>query len=627
MTWKLVAVEGPIEASEYLLDAFPVTIGRKRDNRIPISHPSVSRYHCHIVDTDAGPRLVDLGSQNGVFVNGDATAAKVLSSGDEIRVGPARFRLEQSSEPSAATNGQASESPAKPDFAETVRAPAAEVVVPETVELDAEETAYLRRKVGSGSSTDTGERAARDLRALLALCRQIQQSESPELVQRRLLEALFGAIPAERGAVVLAAPGAVRLGEALCLDRLRGPVQLDLSRSTLASVIDNGRVFLRNRIQGDPSGLPESLISGEIQAALAAPLTFNGRTIGAIYLDTTREDRPFDRQDLNLATAAAAAAAGVLESAFREQVLRRGIAAAWSESGLDERPLDFLPEMREAVETAAQAAKGAAPVVIVGEVGSGRRALAESIHVASASPNAPFVSIHCAGREPEAVETELWGSEDSPGKLELASGGTLYMVEIGALPKTSQGRLVSLLEDEALGARLVASTSRDLRGIAAAGNFREDLLYRLGGIAIETVPLRACRKGIVDLAEYLARRSARAEGRPFEGFSPGARKALESYAWPGNIAELANAVDGAVRIRAEHVVELEDLPDAVADAAYAPGYHERVREAKRRILSETLERAGGSVPAAAAELGINRTYLHRLIRNLKLRDDDPESDE
>jgi len=611
MVLKLVVAEGPVERSEYVLDSFPVTIGRRRDNRIPISDPSVSRYHCQILSETGRPRLVDLGSRNGVLVNGRATTDSVLEAGDSIQVGAAVFRLDVSSPPADDLNhtmsGRATPSPGKHAGK-----------VPETVEFDAEETTYLRR---SDPSSGSGDRSARDLRALLDLCRQIQMGagESPDLVQRRLLEALFGAIPAERGAVVLAAPGAVRLGQAVCLDRLRGPVDLALSRTTLASVIDDGRVFLRNRIQRDSEGLPESLVSADVQAALAAPLTFQGRVIGALYLDTTRADQPFDRQDLDLATAAAVAAAGVLESAFRRQMLERGLAAAWSEWG--ENPLDVMPSMRQVTDMAVKAAANATPLLISGEAGSGRRALAESIHAAGSSADGPFVSVHCSGRGAEEIEAGLWGAGHESGKLDQATGGTLYVVEIGALPLASQARLAALLADDALEFRLMAATSKDLRARVSTGEFLEDLLYHLGPGAIETLPLRSCPGDLTALAEHLARRAAKNEKRPFEGFSPEAQSAIKNYGWPGNIREMANALDWAVGARTANVIGLEDLPSEVADATSAPGYHERVKEAKRRILLDALERSNGSVPGAAEELGINRTYLHRLIRNLDVRDE------
>lgn len=620
MALKLVVIEGPIGASECVLDSFPVTIGRRRDNRISIADPAVSRYHCHIVRVNGHLRLRDLGSQNGVEVNGRPTVDHDLKAGDQIQIGAALLRCDETSDDADSGSSEPAADSALRDtriqLASPLLAVEKEAAVPETVEFDPDDTKYLRR---SDSSSGNEDRSARDLRALLNLCRQIQQADSPEIVQRRLLEALFGAIPAERGAVVLSAPGSVRLGEAVCLDRLRGPVDLKLSRTTLASVIDDGRVFLRNRIQGDPEGLPESLIAGDVQAALAAPLTFHGRIIGALYLDTTRADQPFDRQDLDLATAAAAAAAGVLEGAFRHQVLQRGLRAAWLEWG--ESPLSAMPSMRQALDSAVKAAAGSGPVLVTGEVGSGRRALAASIHAAGSSADGPFVSIHCAGRDPEAIEVELWGVESRPGKLARAAGGTLFVVEIGALPAASQARLVALISEDSLAARLIAATSLDLRALAVAGDFRDDLLYRLGPAVIQVPPLRSRRGDVMALAEHFAKRAAELEGRPFTGFSDDARAAIENYGWPGNIRELAHALEWAVGVRTENLIELVDLPSEVSDSASAPGYHERVKDAKRRILVEALDRSKGSVPAAAAELGINRTYLHRLIRNLEVKQD------
>jgi transcriptional regulator with PAS, ATPase and Fis domain len=173
--------------------------------------------------------------------------------------------------------------------------------------------------------------------------------------------------------------------------------------------------------------------------------------------------------------------------------------------------------------------------------------------------------------------------------------------------------------------RVLAATNRDLEKAIEAGSFRQDLYYRLNVVSVTIPPLRERGDDIRLLAAYFAAEHGRAlRGRRI-GISPEARLALAAYPWPGNVRELENAIERAVALGETDLIQPEDLPEAVLDfgdraAAPAAGYHQSVREAKRDLIIAAVDAADGNHAEAARALGLQPTYLSRLIRNLDLRD-------
>jgi Nif-specific regulatory protein len=174
--------------------------------------------------------------------------------------------------------------------------------------------------------------------------------------------------------------------------------------------------------------------------------------------------------------------------------------------------------------------------------------------------------------------------------------------------------------------RLIAATNRDLEEAVKNGTFRPDLYYRINVVSIVLPPLRERREDIVPLANHLVRKHAQNSTRQVTGISDAARAYLVNYDWPGNVRELENAMERAVVLGATELILPEDLPDSVVDADI-PGlpssgsFHEMVRDAKRQIVLNTIEEAGGSYNEAAKRLHLHPTNLHRLIRTLNLRED------
>jgi transcriptional regulator with GAF, ATPase, and Fis domain len=301
------------------------------------------------------------------------------------------------------------------------------------------------------------------------------------------------------------------------------------------------------------------------------------------------------------------------------------------------------PVMAAVYERIRKVAPSDVTVLISGETGTGKELAARAIHQNSPRARGPFVAVNCATLTDTLLESELFGHEKGAftgavslkkGKLEVADGGTVFLDEIGELAPALQAKLLRALqyhEFERVGGtrtikvsvRVIAATNRDLADDVAAGRFRQDLWYRLNVVSMMMPPLRARRGDIPMLAAHFAAKYGR--GRSVE-FSREALDALSTYDWPGNVRELENAIEHAVVLGRSDQIVADDLPDAVLEGSAAlrggttAAYHQSVLDTKRRLIIDAIDRSGGNYTAAAKLLGINPTYLHRLLKNLQLKD-------
>ena len=301
------------------------------------------------------------------------------------------------------------------------------------------------------------------------------------------------------------------------------------------------------------------------------------------------------------------------------------------------------PAMRAVYECIRKVGGADCTVLICGETGTGKELAARAIHDSSDRARGAFIAINCAALTETLLESELFGHEKGAftgavglkkGKLELADGGTVFLDEIGDLAPGLQAKVLRALqhrEFERLGGtrtiridvRVIAATNVDLEKAVAEGRFRQDLWYRLNVVSLMMPPLRARRADIPSLAAHFANKYGRDQTIEI---SAAAMHALTAYEWPGNVRELENAMERATVLGRSNRIDVDDLPAAVRDAPAAsmeqPAalYHRNVVETKRRIILDAIDRSGGNHTAAARLLGINPTYLHRLLRNLQIRD-------
>jgi two-component system, NtrC family, response regulator AlgB len=338
----------------------------------------------------------------------------------------------------------------------------------------------------------------------------------------------------------------------------------------------------------------------------------------------------------------------VLERFERVRSLQSQIADLQEQIGVEvpEFSLDSQdPQVRTVLEQGRQVAPTDAVVLIRGESGTGKGVFARAIHAWSRRVRAPFVTVSCPSLSTDLLESELFGHArgaftgavaDTEGKVAAAEGGTLFLDEIGDLPLLLQPKLLRFLQErryERVGenrtrgsdVRLIAASNRDLDAAVASGQFRDDLLFRLNVVEFTLPPLRA-RADRIELATHLLAFFARQIGKKIDGFTPQAHQALLSYAWPGNLRELRNAIERAVIFAREPSVGLSDLPGRISMGAGAGGGQVASIEVGRPVTLEQLEAEHirlllercDSREDAARILGIDPSTLYRKRKQMGL---------
>jgi two-component system NtrC family response regulator len=274
-----------------------------------------------------------------------------------------------------------------------------------------------------------------------------------------------------------------------------------------------------------------------------------------------------------------------------------------------------------------------ATTLLQGESGTGKELLAKALHRLSPRADGPFVAINCAAIPDTLLESELFGFEKgaftgavktTPGKIEVANGGTLFLDEIGDMPLSLQAKLLRFLQERtierlggrgeiAVDVRIVCATNKNLADAMAAGEFREDLFYRVGEISIEIPPVRLRHGGRILLARHLLSRMAGTEGKSFRGFSEEAQDAIDTYAWPGNVREMENRIKSAVIMAEGKFVTAEDLGLKVTDDAPVLNLRAVRQQAETDAIRQAMIRSVGNISKAAELLGVTRPTLYDLI--------------
>jgi len=300
--------------------------------------------------------------------------------------------------------------------------------------------------------------------------------------------------------------------------------------------------------------------------------------------------------------------------------------------------LGASPLMQTVFAFIRKAATTSAPVLILGENGTGKEMVARALHRRSRQRNGPFVAINCNAIPENLLESELFGHEKGSftgahagrkGLIETAAGGTVFLDEIGELPSSLQVKLLRFLQEKTFqrvggrqeiesDARVIAATNINLKEAVESGKFREDLYFRLA-VLVVTLPALRERGGDVDLiAREFLRRYGTQHGRPGLTFASDAARALNSHVWPGNIRELQNRVQRAAIMAEGKRVTAADLE--LADGPDPKQRPQTLREAReqieRQVVEEALRRHGGKITSAAAELGVSRPTLYELMERL-----------
>jgi Nif-specific regulatory protein len=442
-----------------------------------------------------------------------------------------------------------------------------------------------------------------------------------------------------------------------------GQLRIPAARGIAGTVLRTRRGVRVDDVAVHPDFYPEVDRNTGVttRALLCVPLASAHGPLGVIQVINPLGRARFDDDDLAFLESLAGSIGVALENAAlyervkaSEERLQAQVGALRRDLARRDRFTEMIGSgaaMREVFRLMESAAASPIAVLIEGETGTGKELVARGIHRASPRAEGPFVAVNCAALPETLLESELFGhrrgaftgaQQDQRGFFEAASGGTIFLDEVGEMPPAMQAKLLRVLEDGAVtpvgdtrprrvDVRAVAATNRDLAAEVAAGRFRSDLYYRLAAFPIRLPPLRERPEDIPLLADHMLAAAAVRHGKRVAGIAPEAVELLLAFPWPGNVRELQNEMERAVALACEgepitpgHLSGKLRGGDATARPVGPPadrtGPLRPARAAfEARYIREALRQHGGNVSHAARALGLSRVMLQKKMKDYGLR--------
>jgi Nif-specific regulatory protein len=378
---------------------------------------------------------------------------------------------------------------------------------------------------------------------------------------------------------------------------------------------------------------------------IAVPMRIKDECIGVLQVINKNEDAPFTQEDMEWLEIFANQAALAIVNAKNMEEAHSEIKLLQQQIKSDKTYHTIItksPAILEKMEIIERVAKTDSSVLLLGESGVGKELFAEQIHLKSSRSGAPFIRVNCAAIPEGLLESELFGHvkgaftnavSNRQGRFELADSGTIFLDEIGDLPLSLQAKILRVIQErkfEKVGSdvtvnvdvRILAATNKDIEELVQKGEFRGDLYYRLNVLPIYIPPLRQRPEDIPELARFFLEGFMKETKKHFEGFSEDALQAMLSYSWPGNVRELQNCVERACVIGKDRWISQEDL-----FLKPVSGEHEEITERnlknainafKAGFIRKVLDENNWNQTETARALVIQRTYLSRLIKELKI---------
>ncbi len=615
------------------VDGDTVLIGRGSDCDVRLDDPLASRRHCRLERLGEEVFLVDLGSANGTWIDGQQVDRRPLTAQDLIRIGGTTLQL----------------------------------------------SGGLAERLAAMESTRTQETPQEEdtLRTLLAVARTLDQEDRVERVAALLVDAAVSLCRAERGFLFLLEDGAVSL--AVARNFAREPVtapESKFSRTLLETAAKaKAPVLLRDAASDGEFAGVESISDLGLRSVLAVPLRFRGQLLGLLAVDHRMTAAAFRQRDAELLGGLAGMAAShlgaTLEAQMRGRMQRRLNRLERQLGRRSEAPQATLdtaggggfhglhgasPAMTELYAQMERILDSEVPVVIEGESGTGKELVARALHLHGRQADAPFVIENCGALPDTLLESELFGhvkgaftgaTRDRKGRFEEADGGIMFLDEVAEMSEAMQARLLRVLQEgeirrvgsnevRRVQVRVIAASNVSLAERVAEGRFREDLFYRLKVVSLQLPPLRERAGDVRLLTEHFLAVEAADQGRETRSLGAAALERLEAYAWPGNVRQLRNEMR-RLTLLGEGEVQVEELSaglregDAAApvvDDADLP-LGERVKALEVAAIHAALQQEPNNRSRAAKLLGITRFTLLRKIEKYGLGPaaDGPDTEE
>ena len=485
------------------------------------------------------------------------------------------------------------------------------------------------------------------LEAILEMTGRWNQSRDMQALLIEMAEAATRLVRADRASIFLWDRAAHQLVGRPALGVASGELRIADDAGIVGQVISTGEPRRLSAVD-DARAVNRQVdqrLEYTTRTLLCVPL--RGRTgelFGAFELINKRNGDFTDDDEATLVELAAHAAIALENTQERESLLESQRQLT-DEAAAGVRLIGVSPVMEALRSTIRRVAGTDLAVMLIGENGTGKEVVSQSIHYHSPRRRQAFIAVNCAALTETLLESELFGHERGaftdaretrPGKFELASGGTLFLDEIGDLSLGGQSKLLRVLEEKVVvrvggsknihtDARVIAATNQDLAELVRQKRFREDLYFRLNVVTLVLPPLRERREDIVPLAEFFLRDFSRQAHRKMPKLSVAARRRLETHSWPGNVRELRNLMERIAYLHPSDKIEAEDVAfvlaptGAMSALALVPGelpLSEATDRFQAEHIQQAIRRAGGNMSEAAGLLGLHRSNLYRKMRQL-----------
>lgn len=494
-------------------------------------------------------------------------------------------------------------------------------------------------------------RHADRLETLLEITHQWAQSDNLETLLNQMAEAATRQFECDRATIFLwDRPHKTLVGRP-ALGMENNELRVPDDAGVVGRVVQSGEPERVDRADDRAAihGAVDKKTGYTTETILCVPLvTAAGETLGAFELLNKKQGN-FTADDLAGLTELAAYAAVSLANTQQWQQLLERHQLLVDEAADRVQMVGNCAAIEALRSTVAKIAAADLAVLVLGENGTGKEVVAQSIHYRSPRRNEPLVAVNCAALTETLLESELFGhekgaftgaNETRAGKFEVASGGTLFLDEIGDMSLSGQAKLLRALEQKevvrvgghetiATDCRVVAATNQNLAELVREKKFREDLYFRLNVVTLELPPLRERGDDIITLAEHFLRQLCQKQGRRMPSLTAAAKKRLVAHRWPGNVRELRNLMERVAYLASGDKIDADDLAFTLSPGAKKEGGMETgltlsdaTHDFQADYIKRTIEQVRGNVTEAAKLLGVHRSNLYRKMRALGMETDE-----
>lgn len=635
MPW-LVYSDKQGELITYELEKRTTIIGRKSEAcDIALKDASVSREHAEIRMEGNKCIIRDKGSLNRTYVNGKGVQRSPLKHNDLIAIGNFALRFLEK----------------LPTERRPVAVGEEEITLPagwQSIEkMGSHQLSVVEQGEEPVEKQGTPTVLRRRLELLLDMTETTSGLYSVDDIMAKVSAKLFEVMPAERCFLLLREePGKpLQIRSSHQKDRTRPAPEVPFSRKVLETVVRDRKAILANNVLADTRfERSKSIREQNILSMITVPLIAGREVLGILHLDNLTRERAFSQDDLRLVQTIAGQLANALSAVVTYSRLKADCNLLSRQVEERYRFVGSSDVVQKMLARARRFALSDAPILLTGETGTGKEILARSIHLWSKRSAKPFVAVDCGLFTKELINSELFGYEKGAftganarkiGKLETARGGTIFFDEIANLDLEIQSNLLRVLqeyefqriggnENITVDVRIVTATNTDLFAAVEKGIFRRDLLNRLNVCEIAVPPLRERKDEIPELVEFFVERHRAESLAETITLEDGLMKVLMEYDWPGNVRQLENAIRRLIISSDDGALKAADLPAALkgespGDLFDGPDYHAIIANFKKELVRRTLAESGNKQTDAAKKLGIQQSYLSKIMKNLNLR--------